>query len=59
MDPLDAKIRCLELSKEILTDDNAPASLKDVVDGAKVLWGWACDGLFSLRDEDDEEVTRQ
>lgn len=59
MDPLDAKIRCLELSKEILTDDDAPASLKDVIEGARILWGWATEGLYQVTDDDEEAATVQ
>lgn len=59
MDPLDAKVRCLELARAILADAEEPATLKNVIEGAKVLWAWATEGLYQTTDDDEEAVTRQ
>lgn len=58
MDPLDAKMRCLEISRDTLADSDGAYTLADVLDGASTLWRWAAEGLYSIT-EDDEEVTRQ
>ena len=57
MDPLDARIRCLEMAIDILSDSDEALTADKVFPVADELWAWATDGLYQTTE--DENETRQ
>ncbi len=58
MDPLDARIRCLEMAIDIISDAEDCIRADEVFPLADRLWSWATEGLTMVVD-DDEGATRQ
>jgi len=60
MDPLAARVRCLDIA-DSLCDDDCDAS--DILEIATTLWDWVMDPFklvdANAPDEDDESATRQ
>ena len=57
MDPLDARIRCLEMAIDIISDSDEALTADKVFPVADELWAWATDGLYQVAE--DENETRQ
>jgi len=59
MDPLTARVTCLELADSLINDDDADAS--DILAVAQLYWDWIMRPftLVDVPSEDDENATRQ
>ena len=57
MDPLDARIRCLEMAIDIIRDGEDSLTAESVFPIVDRLWSWATEGLYRVAD--DENETRQ
>jgi hypothetical protein len=58
MDPLAARVRCLDIA-DSLCDEDCDAS--DILEIATMLWDWVMDPfkLEAVTDENDDTATRQ